>query len=328
MCPDLLHERPHREATVPFSFELYPPRNAASHTALHTTIHHLADAGPDFISVTYGAGGSSGGSSLDVLRFIREHTQVEPLAHLTCVGNTYAGAAAVIREFLDAGIRSFLALRGDPPADGSNPFVGDLESAAQLVQLIDRVQAERTPYEESPVPGHPGAAQIGRRPRVNIAVAAFPNGHPRSVRRAQDVEALLAKQAAGATSAITQLFFHADDYLAFVSRCRSAGVTIPILPGIMPITSPARLRRVLELTGEEVPGELAVDLDVEPSAQGRRAIGISAAARLAAEVVAGGAPGVHLYAFNDHETVLAVLDEASIATPKTTPAARELRGTP
>src|SRR5690606_8011697 len=111
--------------------------------------------GPAFLSVTYGAGGSTGGRSLDVLRFIRNHTDVEPMAHLTCVGNTYAGAAALIREFLDAGILSFLALRGDPPADGGEPFLGDLESAAQLVQLIDRVQAERAPYEESPVPGIP-----------------------------------------------------------------------------------------------------------------------------------------------------------------------------
>ncbi|WP_193307645.1 methylenetetrahydrofolate reductase, partial [Mycobacterium tuberculosis] len=173
---------------------------------------------------------------------------VEPLAHLTCVGNTYAGATALIREFLDAGILRFLALRGDLPVGQNEPFLGDLESAAQLVQLIDRVQAERAPYQESPVPGLPGAALVAPRQKVDIAVAAFPKGHPRATHRTQDVEALLAKQAAGATFAITQLFFHADDYLAFVERARAGGVTIPILPGIMPITSPARLARVLELT--------------------------------------------------------------------------------
>lgn len=297
---------------VPFSFELYPPRTPSSEEALRETVLQLAASGPAFLSVTYGAGGSTGGRSLEVLRFIREHTTVEPLAHLTCVGNTYAGAARLIREFLDAGILSFLALRGDPPAGQVEPFLGDLESAAQLVQLIDRVQAESAPYEESPVPGIPGAVRVGPRRRVNIAVAAFPNGHPRSRHRTQDVEALLAKQAAGATFAITQLFFHPDDYLAFVERARAGGVTIPILPGIMPITSPARLARVLELTGEELPGELAIALDVEPTAEGRREIGIEWAARLAREVVAGGAPGVHLYAFNQHETVLTVLAEAGI----------------
>ncbi len=297
---------------VPFSFELYPPRSASSEEALHETVRHLAAAGPDFLSVTYGAGGSTGGRSLEVLRFIREHTDVEPLAHLTCVGNSYAGAATLIREFLDAGILSFLALRGDPPAGQTEGYLGDLESAAQLVQLIDRVQAERAPYEEAPVPGLPGAARVDPRRRASIAVAAFPKGHPRATHRTQDVEALLAKQAAGATFAITQLFFHADDYLAFVERARAGGVVIPILPGIMPITSPARLARVLELTGEDLPGELSIALEVEPTPEGRREIGIEWAARLARDVVAGGAPGVHLYAFNQHETVLTVLAEAGI----------------
>lgn len=299
---------------TPFSFELYPPRTPASAAALHETIDHLAAVGPDFLSVTYGAGGSTGGRSLDVLRYIRAHTDAEPLAHLTCVGNTYAGAARLIREFLDAGVLSFLALRGDPPAghDDSEPFLGDLESSAQLAQLIDRVQAERAPYEESPVPGNPGAVRVAPRRKVNIAVAAFPNGHPRSAYSSQHVDALLAKQAAGATLAITQLFFHPDHYLAFVERARRAGVTIPILPGIMPITSPARLTRVLELTGEELPSELAIELEVEPTAEGRRQIGIRWASDLVRAVVDGGAPGVHLYAFNQHETVLDVLRSSGV----------------
>lgn len=302
---------------VPFSFELYPPRSATSEPALHETIARLAEAGPRFISVTYGAGGSTGGRSLEVLRHIRRTTDVEPLAHLTCIGNTYAGAAALIREFLDAGITSFLALRGDPPEGTAEDQVelGDLESSAQLVQLIDRVQAERAPYTESGIPGIPGAARVDRRPRVQIAVAAFPTGHPRSRHPRQHIDALLAKQAAGATLAITQLFFHSDHYLGFVARAREAGVTIPILPGIMPITSPARLRRVLELTGEELPSELAIALEVEPTSDGRRRVGIEYAARLVADVVAGGAPGIHLYAFNNHDTVLAVLREAGVLTP-------------
>lgn len=297
---------------VPFSFELYPPRSASSEQALHETVLRLAAAGPEFLSVTYGAGGSTGGRSLEVLRFIREHTEVEPLAHLTCVGNTYAGAAKLIREFLDAGILRFLALRGDPPAGEAEAFLGDLESAAQLVQLIDRVQAERAPYEESPVPGFPGAARVDPRRKVDIAVAAFPKGHPRAAHRTQDVEALLAKQAAGATTAITQLFFHADDYLSFVQRARGAGVTMPIIPGIMPITSPARLRRVLELTGEPLPSELSIALEIEPAAEGQREVGVAHASRLVREVLAGGAPGIHLYAFNNHDTVLAVLREAGL----------------
>ncbi|MEW2013842.1 MULTISPECIES: methylenetetrahydrofolate reductase [Microbacterium] len=306
--------QPPSVTTVPVSFEVYPPRTDASYAALYETIDRLAAVDPAFISVTYGAGGSGGGRSLEVLTHILRETRVEPLAHLTCIGSSYAEATALIREFLDAGIRSFLALRGDPPAGAGEDAaaLGDLESAAQLVQLIDRVQAETSPYTEEPIPGVPGAARVERRPSVDIAVAAFPNGHPRSRYPAEHIDALLAKQAAGATLAITQLFFHADDYLAFVARARSAGVEIPILPGIMPITSPSRLRRVIELTGEQVPGTLAVDLDVEPTADGRREIGVRYAADLCRAVLAGGAPGIHLYAFNNHDTVLATLREAGI----------------
>lgn len=306
--------QPPSVTTVPVSFEVYPPRSDASYAALYETIDRLAGVDPAFISVTYGAGGSGGGRSLEVLTHILRETRVEPLAHLTCIGSSYAEATALIREFLDAGIRSFLALRGDPPAGAGEDAaaLGDLESAAQLVQLIDRVQAETSPYTEEPIPGVPGAARVERRPSVDIAVAAFPNGHPRSRYPAEHIDALLAKQAAGATLAITQLFFHADDYLAFVARARSAGVEIPILPGIMPITSPSRLRRVIELTGEQVPGTLAVDLDVEPTADGRREIGVRYAADLCRAVLGGGAPGIHLYAFNNHDTVLATLREAGI----------------
>lgn len=301
---------------VPVSFEIYPPRTPAGMPALHETIRRLAEIDPAFISVTFGAGGSTRDRSLEVLTHILRTTPVPPLAHLTCVGSTYADAVTLIREFLDAGITRFLALRGDPPAgvDEGDAFLGDLESSAQLVQLIDRVQAERAPYTEAPVPGAPGAVRVAERERVQIAVAAFPNGHPRSVRPHDHIDALLAKQAAGATLAITQLFFHADDYLGFVDRARAAGVTIPILPGIMPITSPARLKRTLELTGEPEPSELAIALEVEPTAEGQRAIGLAHAAALVRAVRDGGAPGIHLYAFNNHETVLAVLDEAGVLT--------------
>lgn len=309
---------------VPFSFELYPPRTAATGAALEETIRRLADAGPRFISVTYGAGGTSKRSSIDVLRFIRDHTAVEALAHLTCVGSTAEDAHRVIREFLDEGITSFLALRGDlPPGTSEDDApVGDLRSAAELVQLIHRVQTEREPYAEFALPGLPSATKVQQRHRVRIGVAAFPNGHPRSRDIGQDIDALLAKQASGATFAITQLFFHADDYLSFVARAERAGVAIPIIPGIMPITGPARLRRVLELTGEEIPADLAVAIEIEPTEDGRKRIGIDHAVRLAAEVLDGGAPGLHLYAFNQHSTVLSVLSDLGIHQP-TSPIRKE-----
>ena len=295
-----------------FSFEVYPPKSVAAASALARTIDHLAAAGPEFISVTYGANGSSRNSSLDVLRYIKDHTTADAMAHLTCVGSSHAEASRLIREFLDAGIRSFLAIRGDAPqgaVEGDNTFLGDLRSAGELVQLIHRVQTERVPYIETVIPGLPGARGVKtERSKVRIGVAAFPNGHPNSRSVSQDIDTLLAKQAAGANLAITQLFFHADDYLSFIQRARSAGVLFPILPGIMPVTSPNRLRRILQLSGEKLPAELSIELEVEPTEEGQRQIGIDYAVRLGQDVLAGGAPGLHLYAFNQHETVLSVLE--------------------
>lgn len=301
---------------TPVSFELFPPRTDAAALALGRTIDRLAEARPAFISVTFGAGGSSRDRSLTVLRYMLEHTDVEPMAHLTCVGSSHAEANRLVREFLDAGITSFLALRGDPPA-GADPDagIGDLDSAAELVQLIHRVQEEREPFAQVGIPGLPGVTQIRERPRPErVAVAAFPTGHPRSRSVAQDVDTLLAKEIAGANLAITQLFWHAHDYLGFVERARAAGVTIPILPGIMPVTTPARLARLTELTGVEPPASLAIDLEIEPDADAQAELGIDFAARLAAEVLDGGAPGLHLYTFNRHEAVLDVVDRLGIGT--------------
>ena len=298
----------------PVSFELFPPRTDAAALALGRTIDRLAEADPAFISVTFGAGGSSRDRSLTVLRYMLEHTDVEPMAHLTCVGSSHAEANRLVREFLDAGITSFLALRGDPP-DGADPDAGirDLDSAAELVQLIHRVQEEREPFAQVGIPGLPGVTQIRERPRPErVAVAAFPTGHPRSRSAAQDVDTLLAKEIAGANLAITQLFWRAHDYLGFVERARAAGVTIPILPGIMPVTTPARLARLTELTGVQPPAELEIDLEIEPDPEAQAELGIAFAARLAADVLDGGAPGLHLYTFNRHEAVLDVLDRIDL----------------
>ncbi|WP_448004181.1 methylenetetrahydrofolate reductase [Agromyces bauzanensis] len=301
----------------PISFELFPPRTDAAALALGSTIDRLADVDPAFMSVTFGAGGSSRDRSLTVLRHMLEHTRVEPMAHLTCVGSSHAEANRLVREFLDAGITSFLALRGDPPA-GADPEagLGDLQSAAELVQLIHRVQEEREPFGQAGIPGIPGATSIRERPRPErVAVAAFPTGHPRSRDVEQDIDTLLAKEVAGANLAITQLFWVADDYLGFVERARAGGVTMPILPGVMPVTTPARLARLAELTSVPAPRGLAASLEAEADPDRQFAIGVEHAARLAADVLDGGAPGLHLYTFNRHEAVLAVLDRLGLRTP-------------
>jgi methylenetetrahydrofolate reductase (NADPH) len=300
--------------TARFSFELYPPRNPAAAAALPATIDRLAAAHPDFISVTYGANGSSRSSSLELLRYILDNTDVSPMAHLTCVGSSHAETNLLIREFLDAGIRRFLAVRGDPPVDAApgESGLGEVRSSAELVQLIHRVQAEREPYAELAVPGLDASAVLSSREHVQIAVAAFPNGHPTSHSVSQDIDTLLAKQAAGANLGITQLFFHPEDYLSFAQKAKDAGVLFPILPGIMPVTSPARLKRMLELSGEDLPSELAIQLEIEPTEQGQREIGIAWATEFAQRLLDGGAPGIHLYTFNQHEAVLAVLERTGL----------------
>jgi methylenetetrahydrofolate reductase (NADPH) len=276
-------------AKVPVSFEVYPPRSVESAPALYEAIDRLSELNPNFISVTFGAGGSETKNSLEVLDYIKA-AGVNPLAHLTCAGTTSETASALVQEFLDAGITDFLALRGDLPQGQHDLPEDSLSTAAELVQLISRVRTQ------------PG----------KTAVAAFPNGHPESGANRSDVAALLAKQAAGADYAITQLFFYAKDYLDFVALAESSGVTIPILPGIMPIISPKRLERVIELTGERNPTDFAELLQSADDAARRVEVGINWAANLVGELVEAGAPGIHLYAFNEFERVTEVLRRAEL----------------
>jgi methylenetetrahydrofolate reductase (NADPH) len=301
-----------------FSFELYPPRSAAAEAALYESLGHLVAVGPEFISVTYGANGSSREPSLAFLGKILAGTDVKPMAHLTCVGSSYAEAGTLIREFLDAGVTSFLALRGDPPAGSAegDDFLGDLGSAGELVQLIHRVQSERSQFGFRDVPGFPNAKQLTTGEKVTIAVAAFPNGHPRSRSVEQDLDTLLAKEAAGANLAITQVFFHADDFLGFVEKARAAGVTMRILPGIMPALSPKRLARILELSEAPTPVELERALLAADTPEAQTAVGIGHATDLARVLLDGGATGLHLYPSNQHKPALEVLRGVGLITPE------------
>jgi methylenetetrahydrofolate reductase (NADPH) len=195
----------------------------------------------------------------------------------------------LLEEFQAAGIRDFLALRGDLPEGMREIPLGSLQSADQLVTAIRDFQ-------------------LGGQ----VAVAAFPNGHPESGTERKDITALKAKQDAGADFAITQLFFYARDYLDFVELAQASGVTIPIVPGIMPITSPKRLARVLELTLEREPVELAQALAGTSDSAARAETGIDWAANLVRELVEAGAPGIHLYAFNEYKNVTEVLRRAGV----------------
>jgi methylenetetrahydrofolate reductase (NADPH) len=280
---------------VRVSFEVYPPRDQNSGESLESSILELAKMDPTFISVTFGAGGSSTKNSLAVLKFIHTQTKAAALAHLTCVGHSFLETKDLVNQFMDEGITDFLALRGDPQPGMPAEPKGELKSSSELVQLISQVHKDRG----------------NSRADLQVAVATFPNGHPDSDSIAQDIQALLAKQNAGADYAITQLFFFASDYVSFVKLAREAGVTIPILPGIMPVTSMQRLNRVIELTGEANPVALAKALSADSKEKAKEA-GIDWAANLVTELVEAGAPGVHLYAFNQHESVTQVLQRAGI----------------
>ncbi len=271
------------------SFEVYPPRDPADEGSLRDAILRLAELSPEFISVTFGAGGSSTKNSLDVLKFIRDNTSATPLAHLTCVGNTAPEARDLIRQFLGEGISNFLALRGDLPAGQTSVSPDSLQRADQLVALIREHSESR-----------------------DVAVAAFPNGHPESGSERTDIDALVAKQNAGADYAISQLFFFSEDFLKFKELARTRGVELPLIPGIMPIVSHARLRRVLELTGETEPSGLTKALAEADDADRRREVGISWSANQIRELAEAGVEHVHLYAFNEYKNVTEVLLRAGV----------------
>ena len=285
-------------APVALSYELFPPRSPAASETLWTTIRELETTQPDYVSVTYGASGSNRDTAVDLINRLLLETTLRPLAHLTCVGNTPQELAAVVGELLDTGVRGILALRGDLPKDASAPAAGSLRYAQDLIELIRRVEQRRS-----------ALLCAGK---IAVGVAAYPARHPESPSEEHDVEVLLAKQRSGADFAITQVFFKTEQYADLLTRARRAGVTIPIIPGVMPLTSLRRLRRLGELTGVEPVPELmerlaAADTDLE-----RLHIGVDATVDLANAALEAGAPGIHIYTFNEHQSALDVLDKLAL----------------
>ncbi len=274
------------------SFEVFPPRTQQGRDSLWTTLARLAEAKPDFISVTYGASGSTRTISRDVIRRLAESHAITPLAHLTCVGAARAEVVEVVEEFLTEGVRDFLAIRGDPPAGDPywRPHPDGLLYASQLVGVIREV------------------AEVYGLPRdaVTVGVAAFPATHAWHESRDRGLGLLREKEEAGADFAITQIFYEPEQYLALAEDARAVGISLPIIPGIIPLVDPARAARVQELTGVKIPGSL-LELVAAAEAEGAdaaRAAGVASAARLARAVLDGGAPGVHVYTFNRYQAPL------------------------
>ncbi|MDQ2738628.1 MAG: methylenetetrahydrofolate reductase [NAD(P)H] [Actinomycetota bacterium] len=271
-----------------FSVEFFPPRDDAQEAALWLAIRRLEPLRPAFVSVTYGAGGSRRDRTIRITERIAAETTLLPVAHLTAVGHSVAELRHVIGSYAAVGVRNILALRGDPP--GEDPTAEWKAHPQGLDHACDLVALTRSLGE------------------FHVGVAAFPDKHPRSPDLSSDTRHFAAKIAAGADYAITQMLFSAADYVQMRDRAAAAGADVPILPGIMPVTSYSRLMRIIELSGQRTPAELAERLQaVEGDPAAGREIGMEHAIRMSEQLLVEGAPGLHFYTFNRSKATLEVL---------------------
>jgi methylenetetrahydrofolate reductase (NADPH) len=262
-----------------YSFEFFPPKDVEGEERLWTAIEGLKSIAPDFVSVTYGAGGSTRDRSIRIAREITQRTGISTVAHLTCVGSTREELLSILQSYKVAGITSILALRGDPAGGPSAPWVpteNGLNHADELVQL---------------------AAEFGG---FTIGVAAFPDGHPASLGDFnKDVEVLIRKEQLGATFATTQFFFEASRYIQLVEKLKARGSKLTIIPGILPVTNVKLLHRMAELGGTPIPSHIAdAFTKVENDPHAVRSLGVEIATSLCKELLAAGAPGLHFYTMN------------------------------
>ena len=264
---------------ITYSFEFFPPRDEAGEQKLWDSIAALASIHPDFISVTYGAGGSRRDLTIRITSEITSRTGIPTVAHLTCVGSTQDELREILQQYREAGITSILALRGDPEGGPRAPWIptpGGFTHAEELVALAASMNA------------------------FDIGVAAFPDGHPASAGDFElDIDTLLRKERAGATFATTQFFFDVEKYSRLVEALAARGSTMPIIPGILPVTNVKQLTRMAELGGTPIPAPIAAAfarIETDPVAV--RKLGVEIATQLCHELISAGAPGLHFYTMN------------------------------
>ena len=273
------------EHRVPaLSFEFFPPRTEALEHQLWTCIQRLAPLRPRFVSVTYGAGGTTQARTHATVTRILRDTVLTPAAHLTCVGATQQEVDAVARQYWDAGVRHIVALRGDPPPGTTyEPYPGGYAYAADLVAGLKRIGA------------------------FEISVAAYPETHPTALGPDADLDNLKRKLDAGATRAITQYFFDTDTYLRFLDRCLAAGITAPIVPGIMPVSNFAQAARFSAMCGASIPAWLGhLFEEIDDDADTRRMIGAVVAAEQVRLLQANGVDEFHFYTLNRPDLTYAI----------------------
>jgi methylenetetrahydrofolate reductase (NADPH) len=280
--------------TPAFSFEFFPPRTPEGVEGLFETVEALKPLEPSFVSVTYGAGGATRDGTVEIATRIKAEHGIETMAHLSCVGETTDGLTQILDRLEAEQIENILALRGDPPRgeeEFKRPERG-LDSAAEL------------------------AAFISERYAFAIGGACFPEVHPEAPSLDADLAYLKTKVASGATFLITQLFFDNRVYFDFVAAARAAGIEVPIIPGVIPIASYARITRFCELCAASIPKPLAGAMEAvggDPEAEAE--LGTAFAARQCEELLAGGAPGIHFYTLNTAPQTRAVLGALRVARP-------------
>ena len=277
----------------PFSFEFFPPKPEEGEANLFAAIEQLVPLDPAFVSVTYGAGGSTKEKTLEIVSRVHRDYGIEAMAHFTCVDATVDDLRETLDELESMGVENVLALRGDPPGGGDWVKAdGGFEYARELVELIDADYS------------------------FSIGAAAFPEVHPAAASPEDDLVHLKGKVDAGAHFLVTQLFFDNAAYFDFVDRARAAGIDVPIVPGILPITNIAQLERITSLCGATIPEGLRAELDAradDPEAVVQ--FGVAYATLQCAELLAGGAPGIHFYTLNLSPATRAIVSALRLLRP-------------
>ncbi|MEZ5343776.1 MAG: methylenetetrahydrofolate reductase [Acidimicrobiales bacterium] len=276
------------DASPTISFEFFPPKDASSAKQFAQALDDIAAIGPDFVSITYGAQGSDRQRTRDIVLATQANFNFPAMAHLTCVGHTTAEIDALLDRYVAGGVQNILALGGDIPLSGVVPQ-GDFRHASDLV------------------------AHLRSRHDLSIGVAAHPEGHPRSTDLTADRKHLAAKLNE-ADFAVTQFFFDVDHYRSLVDDLSRLGCDRPVIPGVIPITNAAQVKRFAAMSGATIPAGLATRIDAAGDNPERvREVGVAAAAALCHDLLEAGAPGLHLYSLNRSEPALAVLNELGLA---------------